>query len=183
MKPVARFVGRSLAVIGIVVLSTAAWAQDGKSMALAKQLTAALDAGKLDSVAAKDPSAPDAFCAALYFPGFQLLVISAKYSIPQYLNDRLAKKEYRDIYLDLNGAAVPNTKTFVQDGAADGLRPKNADNQAPDIYEAAGKQTIFDGDAKKQKLSEQEYQKVFTDADERYTEILTALLGQLKKTS
>jgi hypothetical protein len=183
MKLVPRLVGRSLAVVGIVGLSTAAWAQDGKSVALAKQLTAAMDAGKLDSIAAKDPSTPDVFCAALYFAGSQLLVISAKYSVPQYLNDRLTKKEYRDVYLDLNGAAVPNTKTFIQDGAADGLRPKNSDNQAPDIYETAGKQTIFDGDAKKQKLSDQEYQKTFTDADERYAQILAALLGQIKKTS
>ena len=183
MKLVPRLVGGSLAVAGMLALPPAAWAQESKSSALARQLTAALDAGKLDSIAARDPSAPDVFCAALYFSGAQLLVISAKYPAPQYLNERLAKKEYRDIYLDLNGAAVPNTKTFIQDGAADGLKPKSADNQAPDIYEATGKQTIFDGDAKKQKMSDQEYQKTFADADEKYAQILTALLTQVKKIS
>jgi hypothetical protein len=183
MKLSPRLVGGSVALAAWLVASTAAQAQESKSAAVAKQLTAALDAAKLDSVAAKDSAAPDAYCAALYFAGSQLLVISAKYPVPQYLNDRLAKKEYRDIYLDLNGASVPASKIFVQDGAADGLKAKHADNQAPDIYEAAGKQTIFDGDAKKQKMSDQEYQKTFSDADERYAQILTALLAQLKKTS
>ena len=158
-------------------------AQESKSAPLARQLAAALDAGKLDSVAAKDPTAADVFCAALYFPGAQLLVVAAKYSVPQLLEERIAKKEYRDTYLDLNGAAVPATKIFIQDGAADGLKPKSGDNQAPDSYEAAGKQTLFDGDAKKQKISEQEYQKLFSEADDRYAKILTALIAQLKKTS
>ena len=183
MKLVARLVGGSLAVGGMLVLSPPAWAQESKSAALAKQLSATLDAAKLDSIAARDPSEPDVFCAALYFGGQQLLVVSAKYSIPQYLLERLAKKEYRDVYLDLNGAAVPNTKIFIQDGAADGLKLKNAGNQAADSFEAGGKELVFDGDLKKHKVSEQDYQKAFADADEKYSQILTALLSQVKKTS
>src|SRR5262245_7696468 len=104
-------------VVSASSIATTASAQESKSGALAKTLTGAMDAAKLDSVAAKDPSAPDAFCAALYFPGAQLLVVSAKYPVPQLLNDRLGKKEYRDTYLDLNGAAVPASKVFIQDGA------------------------------------------------------------------
>ena len=173
----------ALAVVVSLSASTSLWAQESKSAPLAKQLAAALDAGKLDSVAAQDPSGPGVFVAALYFPGAQLLVISAKYSVPELLSTRLVRKEYRDTYLDLNGAAMPDSKVFIQDGAADGLKPKNLDNQAPDIYESAGKQTIFDGDAKKQKMSDQDYQKAFTAADDRYTQILTALLAQVKKTS
>src|SRR5262249_34825151 len=134
-------------------------AQESKSAPLAKQLAAALDAVKLDSIAAKDPSAADAFCAALYFPGAQLLVVAAKYSVPQLLMERLGKKEYRDTYLDLSGASVPGSKIFIQDGAADGLKPKNADNQAADSYESGGKQMSFDGDNKRVKMSDQEYQK------------------------
>ena len=173
----------AFAVVVTLSASTSVWAQESKSAPLARQLAAALDAGKLDSIAAKDPAAPDVFFAALYFPGIQLLVVSGKYSVPQLLAERLMKKEYRDTYLDLNGAAVPDSKTFIQDGAADGLKAKNGDNQAPDIFEAAGKQTIFDGDAKKQKMSDQDYQKAFSSADDRYTQILMALLAQVKKTS
>src|SRR5262249_31746089 len=142
-----------------------AFAQDAKSVALARQLTAALEAGKMDCIAAKDPGAADVFVAALYFPG-NLLVVSGKYSVPQLLNDRLTKKEYRDVYMDLNGAATPETKVFIQDPGADGLKAKRDENQAFDIVEIAGKQTMFNSDWKAQKLSEQDYMKVFADADE-----------------
>jgi len=171
------------AVAVVLSLSTVASAQDSKSAPLAKQLAAALDAAKLDCIAAKDPAAPDVFVAALYFPGVQLLIVSGKYSVPQLLNERLTKKEYRDTYLDLNGASVPASKIFLEDPGADGLKAKREENQAFDSYEADGKRTMFDGDWKKQKVSEQDYMKAFADADVRYTQILTALIAQLKKTS
>jgi hypothetical protein len=172
-----------LAAVIVLSFSTAASAQESKSAPLAKQLAVALDAAKLDSIAAKDPSAPDIFFAALYFPGVQLLVVSGKYSVPQLLIERLVKKEYRDTYLDLNGASVPATKLFLEDPGADGVKAKREENQPFDSYEADGKRLMFDGDWKKQKLSEQDYMKAFSAADERYTQILTALIAQLKKTS
>jgi hypothetical protein len=173
---------RAAAALVALAIAVPALGQESKSAALAKQLTAALDAGKLDCVAAKDPAAADVFAAALYFPG-SLLVVSGKYTVPQLLNDRLAKKEYRDVYMDLNGAATASTKVFIQDPGADGLKAKRDENQAFDIVDIGGKQTMFNSDWKAQKLSEQEYLKVFGDADERYAKILTALLAQLKKTS
>jgi hypothetical protein len=170
-------------LLGFLAVGSSVWAQEGKSPALAKQLAAALDAAKLDSVAAKDPSAADTFVAALYFPGAQLLVVSAKYAAPQLLDARLSKKDYRDTYIDLSSASVPESKVFVQDALADGLKAKREENQPFDIYEVAGKPISFDGDWKKQKLSEQDYMKAFTAADERYSSMLSALIEQLKKTS
>jgi hypothetical protein len=183
MKIAPRVVGGSLAMVGMLMTVPAARAQESKSAALARQLGAALEGAKLDSIAARDPVAPEVFHAALYFSGAQLLVVSAKYPAPDYLVGRLAKKEYRDVYMDVNGAAVPNSKTFIQDNAADGLKVKNDDGQAADVYEAAGKPTVFDGEPKKQKVSDQDYQKAFADADAKYAEILTALLSQIKKSS
>ena len=183
MKFAPRVVGGSLAMVGMLMSVPAAWAQESKSAALARQLSAALDGAKLDSIAARDPVAPEVFHAALYFSGAQLLVVSAKYPAPEYLVARLAKKEYRDVYMDVNGAAVPNSKTFIQDNAADGLKAKNGDRQAADVYEAAGKETVFDGEPKKQKMSDQDYQKAFADADDKYAQILTALLSQIKRSS
>jgi hypothetical protein len=170
------------ALIFALTLPAPASAQDSKSAPLARQLAAAMESGKLDSIAAKDAVAADIFAAALYFPG-QLLVVSGKYSVPQLLADRLGKKEYRDVYMDLNGAAAVDTKVFIQDPGADGLKAKRDDNQPFDIVEIGGKQLMFNSDWKAQKLSEQDYQKAFTDADERYAKILTALLSQVKKTS
>jgi len=172
------------ALVALICLSPAVGsAQDSKSAPLAKQLAAALEEGKLDSIAAKDPSAPDAFVAALYFPGLQLLVISGKYSVPQLLTERVGRKEYRDVYLDLNGASIADTKVFIEDPGADGLRAKREDNQAFDQCEMAGKRTMFNGDWKMQKMSEQDYMKTYSAADDRYSQILTALLAQAKKSS
>ena len=183
MKLLARVAYRALPVLLALSAAPPVSAQDSKSAPLAKQLAAALDAGKLDSIAAKDPNAPDVFFAALYFPGVQLLVVSGKYSVPQLLTERVSKKEYRDVYLDLNGASVAESKVFIEDPGADGLKAKREENSAFDQCEVGGKRTMFDGDWKKQKMSEQDYLKSFSSADDRYTEILTALLAQIKKTS
>src|SRR5262249_20708429 len=115
-------------------------------------------------------------------PG-QLLVISGKYSVPQLLTDRLGKKEYRDVYMHLNGAAAAATKGFIHDPGADGLKAKRDENQPLDIVEIGGQQTVFNPDWKAQKPSEQDSQKTCAAADDRYAQILTALLAQVKKTS
>jgi hypothetical protein len=173
----------SLAIVFVLSLAAAAAAQDSKSAALAKQLAAALDAAKMDSIAAADPAQPGTYVAALYFANTQFLVVSAKYAVPQLLNDRLTKKEYRDVYIDLNSASMPESKVFIEDLAVDGLKAKRDENQPYDTYEVGGKRTSFDSDWKKQKLSEQDYMKTFSTADEQYSHILTTLLSQLKKTS
>jgi hypothetical protein len=183
MKLLTRVACHSVVAAVCLLPATAALAQESKSAPLAKQLAAALDTAKLDSIAASDPSAPDVFVAALYFPGMQLLVVSGKYAVPQLLTDRVGKKEYRDVYLDLNGASVAETKVFIEDPGADGLKVKREDNQPFDQCELAGKRTAFTGDWKTQKMSEQDYMKAFAAADDRYAHILTALLAQAKKTS
>jgi hypothetical protein len=182
MKLMTRVVSVALATLVALSPTAVASAQESKSASLAKQLATALDAGKLESIAAKDPSAPDVFVAALYFPGFQLLVVSAKYAVPQLLNERLAKKEFRDVYIDLNSASVPLSKVLVEDAAADGLRPKREENQSYDSIDVSGKRTVFDGDWKKQQLTEADYMKAFSAADELYARALSSLLAQLKKT-
>jgi hypothetical protein len=164
-------------------LSATASAQDAKSAALAKQLATALDDAKLDSIAAPDPATPDTFVAALYFANMQLLVVSAKYTAPQLLVAKVAKKDYRDVYIDLNSASVPDSKIFVEDLGADGLKAKREENQPFDTYEQAGKRTVFNSDWKTQKLSEQDYMKAFSGADEQYARILAALIAQLKRPS
>ena len=182
MKLYRRVACQSLVAV-VCLLPAAAIAQESKSAPLAKQLAAALDAGKLDSIAAKDPASPDVFAAALYFPGMQLLVISGKYAVPQLLNDRVGRKEYRDVYLDLNGASAADTKVFIEDPGADGLKAKREENQAFDQCEIGGKRTMFNNDWKAQKMSEDDYMKAYSAADDRYAQILAALLAQAKKTS
>src|SRR3954462_4216961 len=109
MTSFTRLASVSIAAMLVAVAVCPALAQDSKSGPLARQLTSALDAGKMDCIAATDPAAPGTFVAALYFPG-SLLVVSGKYAAPQLLSDRLTKKEYRDVYMDLNGAASADGK-------------------------------------------------------------------------
>ena len=158
-------------------------AQETKSAPLAKQLASALTAAKLDSVAAKDPVHPNHYIGALHIPGVQLLVIAAEYPAPALLDPRIEKGEYRDVYIELNAASVPASKVFVEDLGANGLFAKPADNNPMDMYEASGKRLMFDGEWGRQKVSEQEYMKAFAGADERYAQMLTALIAQLKKPS
>jgi hypothetical protein len=172
-----------LAGVAALSLAATALAQESKTVALAKQLATALDAGKLDSIAARDSAAPDQFVAALYFPGVQLLVVQARYTVPILLADKLEKKQYRDIYIDLNSASVPESKLFIEDLGTDGLKVERQENQPFDTYDAAGKRVAFDGDWKAQKLSKDDYMKAFSKAEGEYSHMLELLLAELKKTS
>jgi hypothetical protein len=156
-------------------------AQSGKSAAAVKELTQALDAAKLDAIAAADPADPASFVAALYISGAQLMVVSAKYSAPPLLTAKIKSKEYRDIYIDLSSAAVAGTKTFIIDFNCNGLLSKTEDNGAPDTWETDKQQLSFDGDWRRAKMSEADYMKTYSDADDRYTKLLELLAAQAKR--
>ena len=175
---------RPYATAAVLVLSLAsapAALQDTKSAAAAKQLTDALDAAKLDAIAAADPSDPATFVAALYIQGSQLLVVSAKYAAPPLLTAKLKTKEYRDIYMDLSSASVAGSKVFIIDSDCDGLARKPDGNAGPDSWEAGTQQVTFNGEWEKAKLSEDAYKKAFADADDKYVKILTLLTAQAKQ--
>lgn len=165
--------------VSALAAAAAGGAEDSKSSVVAKELTLALDAAKLDSIAAADPSAPGTYVAALYFKDSQLLVVSAKYSVPVLLNDKLQKKEYRDVYVDLQAASVAGTRVFVMDQLANGLAAKSSDDNPPDTWEEGTKSVTFDG-AKKAKMEDAEYDKAFASADDRYAKMLSLLLAQVK---
>lgn len=158
----------------------AAGAQDVKSPELARQFTQLLDQKKLDAVAIADAQTPGAFLAALYFPGTQLLVVSAKYSAPNLLTELLARKDYRAVYAELVSASVPGSKLFVMDTYADGLAVKPEGNQPPDTVETGAASATFDGGWKKAKITEADYLKSYADADAAYARALQALISHLK---
>jgi hypothetical protein len=164
----------------VLALPASAPAQESKSAEFAKQLAQLLDDKKMDSIAAADAATPGAFAAALYFPGTQLLVVSAKYSAPQLLNDKLTKKDYRDIYVDLSSAFVAGSKIFVMDTFADGLVAKPKGDAPADSVERAAGTSSFDGDYKKAKLSEADYAKSFDEADAAYSRLLQLLIAKMK---
>jgi len=169
-----------VAVAALLLVPAGARAQDTKSPELAKHLAQLLDEKKLDSLAARDPQDAGTFHALLYFPGTQLLVVTAKYSAPSLLIDLLAKKDFRAVYVELSSASVPGSKVFVMDTYADGLMVKPAGDQPPDSVERGGTQSTFDGGWKKAKITEADYMKTFSDADAAYAHVLQLLLNQIK---
>jgi hypothetical protein len=173
-------VSRALVVLlAFMLLPAAARAQE-KSSDLVKQLTQLLDQKKLDSVAAPDAQNPGSFLAALYFPGTQLLVISAKYAAPPLLTELLARKDYKQVYAELASASVQGSKVLISDIYADGLMVKPSGSNPPDSIENGSAQTNFDGAWKKAKMSETDYLKNYADADAAYARVLQGLINHLK---
>ena len=175
---------RGAAVATMVLLAPGSvLAQESKSAALVSELVKLMDAAKADSLAARHPAAPDQFVAALYFSGSQLLVVTARYAVPPLLIEKIAKKSYQDVYIDLNSASIPETKIFIADLGADGLKARRKENEVYDTVEIAGKTRAFDGDWDKAKISEKDYMSAFANAEDEYVKMLQALLVQMKKPS
>ena len=182
MTTVLRRLRDAVLLSALVLTPSLAAAQQSKSEKLALELAKLLDSRKLDSIAARG-GAPDEYVGALYFPGSQLLVVGAKYSSPDRMNLLLGARQYRDAYIDLNSASVPQTKVFVSDLGANGLRFDRENNQPWDTVDMAGKTYAFDGDWGKAKLSREEYTKAYQSTDDQYSKMLEALVAELKKPS
>ena len=168
-----------VALLAVAFAPCPARAQELKSAELVKQLTGLLEQKKIDAIAAPDAQNPGAYVAALYFPGTQLLVVSAKYSAPAMLTELLARKEYKAVYAELVSASVPGSKVLVNDVYANGLAFKPSGSNPPDSIEGPAPVT-FDGAWKKAKIAEADYLKSYNDADATYTRVLQALISQLK---
>lgn len=159
-------------------------AQTSKSAAVVKEFVG-MAGGEMRYVGAKVPDTPNEYVGALYIPGVQIIVVWAQYEQPSLLDGFLAKRDYQGVYTDLNSAsyAVAASKAFFEDLRADGLFPKRDGDDPFDSCEIGGKRVAFDGDWKKQKLAEKDYQDAYTAADEKYTRAIGLLLGELKKGS
>lgn len=156
-------------------------AQESKSAPLAKELARLMEAAKVDSIAAPDP-ASGAFVAAIYVPGTQLLVVSGRFEGTDIGNYRLSRKEFRELYMDLMGGSVAASKRFASDVSADGLAFKPAGSTPADTWEQGGTSHAFEG-ARKAKLKDDEYTKIYSDADAEYARMLALLVEQAKHKS
>ncbi len=172
---------RSLVLAAAFVLPAPAFAQDPQSAAPARELARLLQAQKLDSIATRLPASEDEFAAALLFPG-QIIVVWAKFEAPAYVNEKILKREYREAYIDLNSASVVDTRHFVTDIGADGIR-KGERNEPADSHDVGNKTMRFDADWRAKKMSEDDYMKAHAEADAQYAEVLQALVAKVKAPS
>jgi len=172
--------GLSLLVLaGLLLAPSALCAQESKSAAVVSELTRALDEMKLDSIAARQ--GPDKFVAALYIAGSQLLVVAAKYSVPDRLDLLISQKQYQEVYADLSSASEQATKVFVMDLGANGLKFKRQDNEPFDTVDTSSGSVAFNGE--RGQLSDEDYRKAFTTSDEQYASMVQALVAAIKKPS
>ena len=181
MTIAARSVG-AFVLSGLLLVPGLSFAQDSKSAPLAAELCKLLDEKKLDSIAAHQ--AADQYVGALYFAGAQLLVVSGKFPSAARMNDLLTKKDFKEVYMDLSSASATQSRSFIMDLGANGLRFKRENDQPFDTADVGGKSYRFDGEwGGKAKITEEEYRKTYAQTDEEYAQMLQALIAALKKTS
>ncbi len=152
---------------------------ESQSAAPAAALVKLMQEKGLDAFAVPDPKEPGRFIAVLSFPGTQLLVVSAKIPVPSFIQDMLAKRQYRDAYMELQGPTAKDGRFFVQDMQADGLLAKPGRGESFDIVYENGVSTSFDGDWQAHGVSEADYDAKFVAADQRYADALTTLAAGL----
>ena len=148
-------------------------AQEVESSALAAQLVELMTAGQLDALATQDTIDENRYVAALAFPG-QLMLVSAQYEAPVYLEPKLRQGQFRDVYLDLNTAAIAGTKVLITDVGANGL---GADDVAADVVDGGGMTLRIDGNRNGGQMSQSAYADAVADADQQYARMLRALIA------
>ena len=166
----------ALLVAVLVLVSGPAMAQESASAPLAVQLAELMANAELDSVAGRDSAGEDRFVAALAFPG-QLLVVSARYEVPIYVEEKIASGQFREVYIDLNAASIAGTKVLVTDAGANGLV---ADDDSVDMFDAGSLVIRFDGDWGAQGMEEADYLQAFSDADQQYVRMLRVLIAEAR---
>jgi hypothetical protein len=165
---------------GMSVPARAAAPAPSATGGLVKELTDLLTAQKLDAVAARLDN--DTFAAALYIPDSELIAISAKYIAPAFLNEKILGRKYQDAYADLSATAATDSKMLIEDIKADGIRAQPGKGESSDVVtRGAGAAFQLDGKWKDRKLAQEDYTKVFEDAETSYRKILEALIAELKK--
>jgi hypothetical protein len=145
------------------------------SPTLARELVRLLENASMQAFAAVDPTQSGRFVAALHVPG-QLLVVEAEHPARLAVEQRIRAGMFQDVYLDLQGTPAPQGKFFVLDANADGLLAARPGSGSVDVvYEDGTKTMRFDGDARGQHLSENDYDARFTAADAQYAHLLAVL--------
>jgi len=182
--------GTLVAVLGVAMAGPLA-GQAGlpltKSGSQAKELLSLLQAKKLEAFAVADPSQPGRFVAVYGIPGVQLLVVTASYERPTDIEYRIYQKDYSGAYADLKSGTLAKDRTFIEDMSGDGLQAAPPKNQIGDAVTMGADKRVFDGDfadpkkKNQKKISQEDYMKSYSSADETYTRLLGALLEQLKK--
>jgi hypothetical protein len=171
---------KTLLVTVLIVSGVIVAGAGSASESVARELTATMEKRMMDSIAAADPADPGRLVAALLLSG-QLLVVSGHHAADAFMNDRLVRKQFRDIYITLSSSSIPETRFFVQDLGADGVHSAGAPVDV--VYLRVVEQLIFDGHPEKRKMNKRVYEEKFEQVDERYSQFLKLLLEAARGTA
>ena len=170
-----------LAAWMIVAFQCEGAAQGFLSPEAVRGLVRALDDAGLETIAAGDPAEPGTFVAAMYIRGGQMLLVSSRHPSADAVAQRIAARQYRDVYLDLQGTPTPQHKFFVQDSGADGMSNALEGSGVDVLYEDGVTQTLFNGKPKPQNLTAAQYAARLAAADARYARLLAVLTVALRE--
>jgi hypothetical protein len=169
-------VSAGIAPVVVAAQDPVATAQEPASASLAAELASLMESGQLEAFASRDTVDDDRFVAALAFPG-QLLVVSARYEVPIYVEEKIANGQYRDVYIDLNAASIVGTKILITDAGANGLRGVDS---SVDMFDEGGNVLRLDGNGSGEQMSIDEYQSAVAAADDQYARMLRALIAEAR---
>lgn len=184
--PTSRSIAASLvvALVGAIgTTSVAARQMPTQTPALAKELVAELAKRKQDCAIAKDPEVPGQYIAALHLPGLQLLVVSAKFADPTGMEFRMFSSDCMGGYADINAAVTATDRVIINDLGADGLNAMPKKEAPRDGISRGGKEVKLDGSngaLRAAKMTPDQFQKTFTEAEQSYATYLRLLIARLK---
>ena len=73
----------------------------------------------------------------MHMAAVQIYVISAKYSAPELLREKLITGKYQEIYVDLTSASERTSRISIEDLRANGLARARQKDPPFDVYESA----------------------------------------------
>jgi len=168
----------SAIIATLLSASTAAAATELRSRQLTRDLASVLSEHHLEAIAATDPDDAGRVVAALYFPGSQLLVVSARLTAASaWVQQQLETKAYREVYTTVQGSGSREGKVFIQDIGADGLQSA-ADQPVDVVYRDGVSQTIFNGDPDHKDAA---YSRKLMQADADYARLLQLLIDAARR--
>src|ERR1700733_9804388 len=157
-----------------------------KSTAAVKEVVDLLTAKHLTAFATHNGDA-NKFVAALLVPGAELFVVGATYDRPGDLDYEIEHGDFTSTYEDLRSGVIAHDRVIVEDMGPNGIVPTPKKNEQFDTITIGTEKHTFDGNFAEpnhhdaHKMAYDDYVKAYTDADDRYTQLLTALIGALKK--
>jgi hypothetical protein len=175
--------GVSWLLAGILTLITVAWAalqDDAPAVPLALALVRAMNDRGLDYFAAKDPQSRGRYVGVSRLGTGQLSLVTDHVDVPLAMDERLAHSDYEGVYWSLTTATSRKERFFVHDLGGLGLRPARKPGHAFDMVDQSGTHLSLDGDWLSQRMSSDDYHRVFKQAERLYVHALQVLIARLE---